>query len=117
TTPIVRIAELQVDPDRIDEFRALLSEEMEISVRVEPGVLFLYAVSIKGSPDKVRVIEGYADQAAYEVHIRSPHFLNYKTKAENRAQTLGLTQKAPIKLAAKAEWASRAGPAGVDQAP
>ena len=52
--PIVRIAELEIDPNQIAAYNALLSEEVEASMRIEPGVLFLYAVSIKGSPDKVR---------------------------------------------------------------
>ncbi len=77
--PIVRIAELEIDPNQIAAYHALLAEEVEASVRIEPGVLFLYALAIKGSPDKVRVIEAYADPAAYEAHLATPHFLKYKT--------------------------------------
>jgi len=73
---IVRIAELEIDPSQIDSYKTLLTEEIESSVRIEPGVLFLHAVSEKGSPEKVRVIECYADQVAYEAHLITPHFLN-----------------------------------------
>lgn len=61
---IVRIAELEIDPDRVGAYAALLTEEIEAAVRLEPGVVFLFAVAVKGSPNRVRVIEGYADQAA-----------------------------------------------------
>jgi quinol monooxygenase YgiN len=37
--PIVRIAELEIDPNQIAAYNALLSEEVEASVRIEPGVL------------------------------------------------------------------------------
>lgn len=55
--PIVRIAELEIEASQLESFRALLAEEIEASVQNEPGVLFLHAVSIKGSPETVRVIE------------------------------------------------------------
>lgn len=57
---LVRIAELEIDPDRFDDFSALLSEEIEASVRLESGVLFLFALSLKGDRGKVRLMEGYA---------------------------------------------------------
>jgi quinol monooxygenase YgiN len=100
---IVRIAELEIDPDRIDAYTALLSEEIEASVRLEPGVLFLFAVSVKGSPNAVRVIEGYADQAAYEAHLTTPHFLKYKTQTADMVTSLRLIETDPIAIRAKAQ--------------
>lgn len=96
--PIVRIAELEIDPAKLANYKALLSEEIETSLRNEPGVLFLYAVSIKGSPDKVRVIEGYADQAAYEAHLNARHFLKYKTQTAGMVLSLRLIETDPIIL-------------------
>jgi quinol monooxygenase YgiN len=101
--PIVRIAELEIDPDQIAAYHALLSEEVEASVRIEPGVLFLYALSIKGSPDKVRVIEAYADRAAYEAHLTTPHFLKYKTLSAGMVRSLRLLETDPINLKAKGQ--------------
>ena len=99
--PIVRIAELEIDPDRIDIYKALLAEEIETAVHVEPGVLFLHAVSVKGTPEKVRVIECYADQAAYEAHLTTPHFLKYKTQTADMVRSLRLIETDPIALRAK----------------
>ncbi|WP_136617508.1 MULTISPECIES: putative quinol monooxygenase [Mesorhizobium] len=98
---IVRMAELEIDPDRIDSYKTLLAEEIEASVRIEPGVLFLHAVSEKGAPEKVRVIECYADQAAYEAHLTTPHFLKYKTQTAHMVRSLRLIETDPITLAAK----------------
>ncbi|MER9797264.1 antibiotic biosynthesis monooxygenase [Mesorhizobium sp. M0142] len=97
--PLVRIAELEIDPKQIGSYRALLAEEIEASVRVEPGVLFLHAVAVKGTPEKVRVIECYADRAAYEAHLTTPHFLKYKTASMVRS--LRLIETDPIALQAK----------------
>ena len=60
--PIVRMAELEIDPAQLDRYKALLAEEIEASVEIEQGVMMLYAVSIKGSPEQVRILEVYADQ-------------------------------------------------------
>jgi quinol monooxygenase YgiN len=98
---IVRIAELQIDPDRIDTFTDLLSEEIEASVRLEPGVVFLFAVSVKGSPYAVRVIEGYDDQGAYEAHLATPHVVKYKTATADMVTSLQLIETDPISLMAK----------------
>ncbi len=38
---IVRIAELEIDPQYLREYTALLSEEIEASIALEPGVLML----------------------------------------------------------------------------
>lgn len=99
--PIVRIAELEIDPNQIDAYDTLLSEESEAAVRIEPGVLLLYALSIKGSPEKVRVIEAYADQAAYDAH---PHFLNYKAHTAGMVRSLRLLETDPINLKAKGQF-------------
>jgi quinol monooxygenase YgiN len=99
--PIVRIAELEIDPERVDAYTAFLSEEIEASVRLEPGVLFLFAVSVKGSPNAVRVIEGYVDQAAYEAHLSTPHFFKYKTETADMVRSLRLIETDPITLISK----------------
>lgn len=99
--PIVRIAELEIDPKQIGSYRALLAEEIEASVRVEPGVLFLHAVAVKGTPEKVRVIECYADQAAYEAHLTTSHFLKYKAQTASMVRSLRLIETDPIALQPK----------------
>ena len=53
-TPVVRLAELQIDPAQLDAYLALLREEIEASVRLEPGVLTLNAVALKDAPDHIR---------------------------------------------------------------
>jgi len=103
---IVRIAELVIDPESLATFTGLLSEEIEASVQLEPGVIFLFAVSVKGSPNAVRVIEGYADQDAYEAHLAAPHFVKYKTATADMVTSLGLIETDPISLMAKDDISS-----------
>ena len=100
-SPMVRIAEIEVDPDQLAAYKAILAEEQEASVRLEPGVLMLHSVAIAAQPAQIRLLEVYRDQAAYEAHIRSPHFLKYKTSTERMVRSLKLIETTPILLCAK----------------
>src|ERR671913_174290 len=55
--PYVRVAEIEIDPAQIEAYKAAINEEIEMSVRAEPGVLALYAVSVKDSPAHIRVFK------------------------------------------------------------
>ena len=101
SSQIVRMAELDIDPAQLAAYKAMLTEEIETSVRVEPGVLSLNAVSIKGSPAQIRILEVYADQAAYEAHLKTAHFLKYKTGTKAMIRSLRLLETDPILLRSK----------------
>jgi len=100
-SPIVRIAELEIDPAQLDAYKLALKEEIETSIRVEPGVLTLYAVSLKEHPEQIRLFESYRDAAAYESHIQSPHFKIYKDRTRQMVKQLTLLETEPILLGAK----------------
>lgn len=108
--PLVRMAELEIDPAQLHAYKDLLKEEIEASLETEPGVLMLQAVSIKGSPHQLRIFEVYADQDAYEAHLRTPHFLKYKTLTSGMVRSLRLIETEPIVLGAKA--GERTSPSG-----
>jgi len=103
TQPVVRLAELRIDPSQLELYRAALREEIEASIRLEPGVLTLYAVSVKGDPAQVRIFEVYADAAAYESHLQTSHFKKYKTGTRGMVKSLVLVETDPIVLGAKAK--------------
>jgi quinol monooxygenase YgiN len=99
--PLVRIAELNVDPAQLEAYTSALKEEISTSIRVEPGVLTLYAVGIKDHPNQIRIFETYADQAAYEAHVQSLHFKKYKSETQGMVRSLKLFETSPILLGAK----------------
>ena len=99
--PIVRMAELEIDPAQLDAYKLALKEEIETSIRVEPGVLTLYAVSLKEHPEQIRLFETYRDAAAYESHLQSPHFKTYKGQTQHMVKTLRLVETDPILLGSK----------------
>ena len=100
--PVVRLAELEIDPAQLAPYLAALREEVETSIRVEPGVLTLYSVQVKGAPWRVRLFEMYADSNAYNAHIASPHFQKYKTGTAAMVRSLVLLETDPVLLGTKA---------------
>jgi len=99
--PLVRIAELEIDFGQLPTYREALKEEVETSIRVEPGVLKLYAVSVKDQPSQIRILEVYRDQAAYESHLQTPHFKKYKAETQGMVKSLKLIETEPILLGGK----------------
>src|SRR5687767_6083615 len=81
--PMVRLSELVIVPSELKAYKSALKEEVTASVRLERGVLTLYAVFEKERPTHVTILEIYADRTAYEQHIKSPHFLKYKKGTEH----------------------------------
>lgn len=99
--PYVRITNIVVDSGQLENYKVALKEGMEAAVRVEKGVLSLYAVYDKDNPTHVTVFEIYADKEAYQSHIETPHFKKYKATAANMVRSLTLTDVIPIALERK----------------
>lgn len=99
---MVRISEIQIDPDRLDEYKAILKEEAAASVRLEPGVISIFPMTQREHPAEVRILEIYASRAAYESHIQSPHFQRYKTTTLPMVRSLNLVDMEAMDAASMA---------------
>jgi quinol monooxygenase YgiN len=98
---VVRIAELEIDPDRLADFIAAVTEEMEAAFRFEPGVLAIYAVAEKDHPNRLRFFEIYADDDAYRAHRESPHFRKYVETTRPMVRSRDLIETVPVLLRSK----------------
>ena len=92
----VRLSRITVDSARLEEYNAYLKEEIEASMRLEPGVLLLYAMAEKDHPNKVTILEIYADETAYKSHIETPHFQKYKQGTLDMVKHLELIDTTPL---------------------
>ncbi|MEA5605216.1 putative quinol monooxygenase [Nostoc sp. UHCC 0252] len=87
---IVRISEIEIDSNYLEEYKAILKEESEASVRLEPGVISIFPMYQKENPTEVRILEIYASREAYESHLKTPHFQRYKTTTLKMVKLLKL---------------------------
>lgn len=92
----VRLARIVVDSTQLASYKALLKEGVEMAMRREPGVLSLYAVFEKKKPNHLTILEVYADEAAYQAHLKTPHFLKYKNGTQAMVQSLELVETDPL---------------------
>ena len=99
--PYVRVAQIEIDPAQLESYKAIAKEQIETAIRVEPGVLTLYAVAEQDNPTRVVVFEIYADFEAYRAHIETPHFRKYKVDTQQMVRSLKLVDTVPIVLGAK----------------
>ena len=93
---MVRLAKLVIDSTQLETYKAILKEEIETSLKVEPGVLTLYAVAEKNRPTHITILEIYASIDAYQKHIQTSHFLKYKNGTTNMVKSLELVETEPL---------------------
>lgn len=93
---IVRLSKIEVYPQYFDEYMKYATEVGEISLRTEPGVLTMYAVSEKENPCMVTILETYASREAYEKHVASDHFQRYKQGTLHMVKSLVLSDQMPL---------------------
>ncbi len=93
---IVRLSCIEVDPAQLTEYCRFAEECGRTSMAKEPGVLFMFSMADKRQPNKITILEIYADRAAYESHIKSPHFQKYKQGTIKMVQKLELLDQTPL---------------------
>lgn len=86
----IRIAAISIDSTYIDEYLAILKKEAAESVKLEDGVLCIYPMYQKKNPTEIRLLEIYANEEAYQSHLKTPHFLHYKNTTLKMVKSLEL---------------------------
>jgi quinol monooxygenase YgiN len=87
---LVRISEIEIHRDSLTAYKAILKEEAEASVRLEPGVISIFPMYQQKDSTQIRILEIYASKKAYQSHIKSPHFQKYKTTTLSMVKSLQL---------------------------
>ncbi len=93
---MIRISEIAVHGQHLDQYKAILKEEAEASVRLEPGVIAIFPLVQRESDTEFRILELYADRQAYEAHLKTPHFQKYKTTTLHMVKSLKLVDMQAI---------------------
>ncbi|WIF66338.1 putative quinol monooxygenase [Metapseudomonas otitidis] len=65
----------QLKPGSLEAFMEAMRINAAASVRDEPGCLVFDVLHDRSDPDRVWLYEVYTDEAAFEAHMQTPHFL------------------------------------------
>ena len=87
---LVRISEIEVYPEYLDEYLSFALNVGAVSVRNEPGVIAIYPMIQQRDSCQVRILEIYADREAYKHHLTTEHFQTYKQGTLHMVKSLDL---------------------------
>lgn len=93
---IVRIAEIEVYPQYLQEYLAFANEVDRLSIEREPGVICLYPMQSAEDSTKIRILEIYASDEAYQQHLKTEHFQKYKQGTLHMVKDLKLPTMKPL---------------------
>ena len=100
----VRMAQLDIESAQLEAYTRAVREEMDDAVRLEPGVLAIYAVAEKGNPTRLHFFEIYANDAAYDSHRETPHFRKYLQVTAPMIRDRKLVQAIPVQMSTQAQY-------------
>ena len=87
---IVRLAEIEVYPEYLQEYLSYANEVDRLSVEREPGVICLFPMQSAEDSTQIRILEIYASNAAYQQHLKTEHFQKYKQGTLHMVKSLKL---------------------------
>jgi quinol monooxygenase YgiN len=100
-THLTRMATLHIMPQKLPEYLEALHKQMDSAISLEPGVLSYYAVADKMNPSHITIFEVYASEEAYQAHILTNHFIDYKETVKDMVLSLELMDVTVIAKASK----------------
>ncbi len=95
-TMIVRIAEIEVYPQYLEEYLAYANEVDRLSVEREPDVVCLFPMQDAEDSTQIRILEIYASEDAYQNHLKTEHFQKYKQGTLHMVKSLKLPTMKPL---------------------
>ena len=87
---LVRISEIEVYPEYLDQYLGFALTVGATSVREEPGVIAIFPMIQQRDSCQIRILEIYAGQEAYHHHIGTRHFQTYKQGTLHMVKRLDL---------------------------
>ena len=96
TNMIVRIAEIEVYPQYLEEYLTFANEVDRLSIEREPGVICLYPMQSAEDSCQIRILEIYASEETYQQHLKTDHFQKYKQGTLHMVKDLKLPTMKPL---------------------
>jgi (4S)-4-hydroxy-5-phosphonooxypentane-2,3-dione isomerase len=95
----ILLVHAEVRPELLAEFREAIQDNAARSIAHDAGCLRFDVSEVDGSPTKFVFYEVYRDEASWQAHRMSPHFLAYKKVADRALVSRGLTRLQPLFVA------------------
>lgn len=87
-----------------DRFIDAMLEDARGSVRDEPGCIRFDVIQDEKNPNRIYLYEVYADRAAFDRHLTTPHFLIWKNAAQDWFASPPTVGSGPSIFPSDMEW-------------
>ncbi len=87
---IIRISEIEIYPEYLEEYLKFSQNVATDSVEKEEGVIAIYSMMVIKNNNLIRILEIYKDDNSYKKHIASEHFQKYKQGTLHMVKSLNL---------------------------
>jgi quinol monooxygenase YgiN len=78
----VIVVDFKIKLGEMQNFRHLIDENAKASVRDEPGCRRFDVLADRKEADRILLYEIYANRAAFDAHMRTPHFAVFDRDSE-----------------------------------
>lgn len=102
--PFIRIAELRVEPTRAADFIAAAPQLAACARQTEPGCLALFSAADTEVAGRFTVLEIYRDEAAYQAHLATPHFMAFRAATNDFVLSRRLRTASAFTLMLRPDW-------------
>ncbi len=79
------VANFLVQPQHREAFMATCLEDAKDSVKNEPGCHRFEVFTEKDEPNRIVLIEVYTDEAAFDAHLKTPHFAKFAAATRGKS--------------------------------
>ena len=79
---LVLAVKFELKPEYREEFLEASLDDARGANHDEPGCLRFDVIQDEKDPNRVFFYEAYTDQAAFDAHVKAPHFLRWKTAVQ-----------------------------------
>ena len=83
----VIMVDFRLKPGAKSAFRRLIDDNARASCRDEPGCRRFDVVEPEADADRLLLYEIYSDRAAFEAHLRTPHFAAFDAESADLVAT------------------------------
>lgn len=97
---LIRISEIEVYPEHLDEYLTFAKNVGQESVEKEPGVICIYPMIQQRDSCQIRILEIYKNQDAYKSHLQTAWFQTYKQGTLHMVKSLDLVDMSAMNPAA-----------------
>lgn len=77
----VIVVDFRIRPGAMAPFRKLMDANAIASARTEPGCRRFDVLATQDEPDRIMLYEIYDDRAAFDAHLKTPHFASFNAES------------------------------------